>query len=302
MNTFFSMQVFKEVVELGSFIRAAEKLGLSPAMTSKHIQQLEAHLGVRLLHRTSRRVSLTDEGRTYYARGSHILEDLAELEAELNSASAKPQGLLRLAAPAWLHNTVFATALSNFRSLYPEVQFDLLLSDRLVDLIEEGIDIALRVTPEPHATLYARRICEVPLIFAASPDYLERKGRPQNLEDFAQHDMLMHSSVKDELLQGYMGDTELHQVRVQAVLTTNDTDLLARTAMMGMGIAIIPKPVLEDSLLAGGLEIVLPEFKPPMAYYLYAVYSSRRHQSPKVRRFIDFMVETFGPCPSSVIN
>lgn len=295
MDTLSSMKVFREVAELGSFVRSSEKLRLSPAMTSKHIQHLEEHLGVRLFHRTSRRVSLTDEGRFYYARCREILAEIEETESALSSASVVAKGLLRVAAPVWMCDEAFAGALCAYRERYPEVELDLLLGDRAIDLVEDGIDLALRVTAEPHETLLARRICEVPLILAASPAYLDQHGRPQTPDDLVAHRLLVNSSQSQShaYTLSYATPAGPRQLALKAVMSSNNTVLLAQSAASGMGIVLLPELLLRQPALATRLERVLPDLRLPVEHYLYVVYTSRRFQSPKVRTFIDFIVAFF---------
>lgn len=179
------MQVFRQVAELGSFVRAAEKLNLSTAMVNKHVRRLEEQLGVRLLQRTSRRVSLTHEGKLYLERLGDLLNELEALEALLSRAAIQPRGLLRIAAPVWLHQRSFGEALAAYRERYPEVLIDLQLSDRLQDLVEESLDLALRVTSSPHESLIASKLTQMPFRVVASPAYLAKWGRPSSPEQLA---------------------------------------------------------------------------------------------------------------------
>ena len=293
MDTLVSMRVFRQVAEFSSFVRTAEKLRLSTAMTSKHVRHLEEHLGVRLFHRTSRRVSLTDEGRVYFEHVRDILAEIDEAEAALSSASARPKGVLRVAAPVWMCDQAFAEALCRYRERYPEVQLELFLADRTVDLVEDGIDLALRVTAEPHETLLARRICEVPLLLVGSPAYLDRQGRPERPEDLATHPMIVNMTLANSHSLSYLSTEGPRQIPLQVVMGTNNTNLIAQSAASGMGLALLPGLMLREAELAARLECVLPELVFPATFYLYAVYTSRRFQSPKVRTFIDFITEAF---------
>jgi DNA-binding transcriptional LysR family regulator len=297
MDTLVSMKVFRQVAELGSFVRTAEKLRISTAMTSKHVQHLESHLGVRLFHRTSRRVSLTDEGRFYLTRCTEILAEIEETEAALTSAHTRPIGVLRVAAPVWMCDEAFATTLSRYHEQYPEVELELVLADRTIDLVEESIDVALRVTAEPHETLLARRICEVPLVMVGSPAYLARKGRPTQAEDLAHHPMIVNNNLAHSRSLSYLTPEGPRQIPLQVVMSTNNTHLIAQSAACGMGLAMLPGLLLREASLASRLEQVLPELQWPTNLYLYAVYTSRRFQSPKVRTFIDFISMSFRETP-----
>lgn len=295
MDTLLSMKVFRQVAEQQSFVRAAERLNLSPAMTSKHIQHLEEYLGVRLLHRTSRRVSLTQEGKLYFERCSEILHELDATEAALRQASHKPRGVLQIAAPVWMHQRRFTEALAAYCRQYPEVRLDLNLEDRVVDLVEESVDLALRVTAEPHSNLIARRICPMPIVIVGSKRWLDAHGRPQRPEELSHYPMIVNHSLRVWNSLSYLGPDGPRQLQVKPVLQTNNTSLIAQAAASGIGLAVLPEWLLDDLSLSQELEIVLPEIRWPEPFYLYAVYTSRRFQSPKVRSFIDHMLAWFKP-------
>lgn len=298
MDRLQCMEIFRQVAELGSFVRTAEKLELSTAMVSKSVRQLEEHLGARLLHRTSRRVSLTQEGQLYLERLSEVLNELEAAEALLSTAAVKPRGVLRIAAPVWLHQQVFSQGLAAYRERYPEVLLDLQLGDRLVDLIEESVDLALRVTAQPHESLIARRLAPMPFHIVASPAYLDRVGRPKSVSELAQHGMVVNSSIKGWQSLTVYENGVAHQVEVRPVFQTNSTTLAAQAAAAGMGITLLPAALISEAPLKDTLEIILPSSALLQAFSLYAVYTSRRQQSPKVRTFIDFMVEWFRDHPS----
>lgn len=293
MDKLQSMQVFRQVAEFGSFVRAAEKLELSTAMVSKHVRQLEEQLGVRLLHRTSRRVSLTQEGALYLERLSEILGALEAAEAELGCTAVTPRGVLRVAAPVWLHQRRFSQGLAAYQLRYPEVRLDLQLGDRIVDLTEEGIDLALRVTHEPHESLIARRLAPMPFHLVASAAYLARAGRPQSPWDLAGHGFLLNSGVKSSSILRFVEDGQERQLPLTPVFQTNSTTLIAQMAAAGLGVAFIPEALLSEPPLDRALEVLLPDLQLPHALSLFAVYTSRRLQSPKVRTFIDFMVDWY---------
>ncbi len=293
MDRLQSMQVFRQVAELRSFVKAAEKLGLSTAMVSKHVRRLEEQLGVRLLQRTSRRVSLTPEGQLYLERLGDLLNELEALEAVLSRAAVQPRGLLRIAAPVWLHQRSFGEALAAYRLRYPEVLIDLQLSDRLQDLVEESLDLALRVTSSPHESLIARKLTPMPFRVVASPDYLAKWGRPTSPEQLAklitEQGMIVNTSVRGWQHLPIKG----LNLEVTPVLQTNSTNLVAQAAAAGMGLALLPEVLIAEAPLNTALERVLPDLSLPAELSLYAVYTSRRQQSPKVRSFIDFLVEWY---------
>jgi DNA-binding transcriptional LysR family regulator len=292
MDTLFSMKVFRQVVEMKSFVSASDKLDISTAMTSKHVKHLEEYLGVRLLNRTSRNLSLTDEGKIYYDSCAEILNELEEAESALKCSSVIPRGVLKVAAPVWFNISNFTDGISQYCEKYPEVIIDFILNDRMVDLVEEGIDIALRVTSEPHSTLIARRISQINFNIVGSPKYLAKHGRPSRPEDLLNHKFIVNNSTKQKNNLYFKCGEEQRHIEVKSVLNTNNTTLISQAAASGIGLAFLPAVLIKDEALVNKLEIVLPELSfPPV--YLYAVYSSRRFLSPRVRTFIDFMVDWF---------
>jgi DNA-binding transcriptional LysR family regulator len=293
MDKFATMKVFQQIIDTGSFIAASEKLGISKAMTSTHIRNLEDELGVRLINRTSRKISLTNEGRIYYERCREILKEVEETEASLKSSTANPKGLLRVAIPNWFQFKSFTEAIKKYREKYPEVEIDFSLNDRIVDLVEEGIDLALRVTAEPHSNLIARRIIPVSFCIAGSKEYFDKNGRPEKPEDLAKYEWVQTSHIR---IKGGIplkdGDKIVH-VEMKQVITANSTIMVATLGASGAGLIILPELLVRDEIIKDCLEVVLPEYPVMVENYLFAVYSSRRYLSPKVRTFIDFMVDWF---------
>ncbi|WP_316189033.1 LysR family transcriptional regulator [Bradyrhizobium sp. SZCCHNS1054] len=287
MDTLVSIRVFCQVVELKSFAAAADRLGLSPAMASKHVMQLERRLSTRLLNRTSRRVGLTEAGMVYFEQVRQMLDSLDEVEAVVSRATVIPRGSLKLSAPVWFANPHFARALAEYRSLHPEVQLDIDLSGRLVNLIDEGFDLALRVTPSLDEGLIARPLTKIIMQFVASPHYLESAGRPKAPADLGHHAFLKyaHYPVREITLPGPDGEVTL---ALKDVLLSGNETLLHHAAVAGMGVAVLPIWLIADDLAAGRLEPVLPEWTMIEAQ-LYAVYPSRKYLSAKVRTFIDFI-------------
>lgn len=292
MDTLFSMKVFKQVVELSSFIGASDRLNISTAMTSKHIKNLEEYLGVRLLNRTSRKLSLTNEGRIYYDSCAEILNELEETEASLKCSAAVPTGTLKVAVPVWFNISSFTDGISKYCEKYPEVLIELSLNDRLVDLVEEGIDIALRVTSDPHSTLIARRICPIKFGIVGSKKYLDKYGRPKHYSDLANHKFVINNNtrLKNNLI--FKDGDQEKSMQLKVVLNTNNTSLVSKAVGSGIGLSYLPELLINEESPASKLEFVLPDLEfPPL--YLFAVYSSRRFLSPRVRTFIDFMVDWF---------
>jgi DNA-binding transcriptional LysR family regulator len=290
MDTLISMRVFRSVVEMESFVRAAARLELSPAMASKHVMHLERHLGARLLNRSSRHLSLTEIGKVYFERCRDMLDSLDEAEATVGRTAVVPRGLLKLSAPVWFANPIFTRVLAAYRIRYPEVSFDIDLSGRVVNLVEEGFDLALRVSQAPAPTLIARPICPIAFHLVAAPSYLDAAGRPARPADLDRHAGIVYSLLSgggETVLDGPRGR---ESGRLQPVMHTNNESLIHAAAIDGMGIALLPSWQTGDDLAAGRLERVLPAYSMP-AITLFAVYTSRRYLSSKVRTFVDFIAE-----------
>jgi DNA-binding transcriptional LysR family regulator len=287
MDSLVSMRVFCLVAELKSFAAAAERLRISPAMASKHVMQLEKRLGTRLLNRTSRRVSLSESGSLYFEQARQMLDSLDEVEAAVSKATVVPRGTLRLTAPVWMANPMFAQVLADYQARYPDVRLDIDLSGRLVNLVEEGFDLALRATAAPDETLIARPITAVPFLMVAAPAYLERVGRAKKLADLAGQSMLRYALYPGEDLSlKRAGGVET--VKVNPVLRSGNETLLHMAALEGMGLALLPKWLVVGDVAAGRLEQVLPQ-EAIFEGRLFAVYPSRKYLSAKVRTFIDFV-------------
>lgn len=287
MDTLQSMRVLVAVVDNHSFAQAAEQLSMSKAMVSKHVMHLEKHLNARLLNRNSRNLSLTELGQIYLERCRVVLEELDEVEATVSCAAVSPSGTIRMTAPMWLATDYFTGLLREFRALYPDVSFDIDISGRFVDIVEEGFDLALRAsrTLQPH--LIARPLTPIQFHIIASPTYLAQRGVPGHPSELATHDVLSYSLIKNKelTLTGPEGDVT---VAFKPVLQSNNESLLLASAINGMGITIIPSGLSHREIELGNLTQILPAYRPPETR-LYAVYTSRRYLSAKVRTFIDFL-------------
>jgi DNA-binding transcriptional LysR family regulator len=289
MDTLLSMKVFRQVVESGNFVGAAERLNLSTAMTSKHLMFLEKRLGSRLLNRSSRHLSLTESGRLYFERCKLILQELEEAELAVGSVSGVPRGTLRVTAPSWFATGGVVDMIAAYRQLYPEVVVDISFEDRFVDLIEEGYDLALRATgDEPPAGLIARPLRPMPFVIAASRDYLKRCGVPQSPPDLAQHDSIMIGNGQSWSLAGLNGDIE---VPARVVLRFGSmTVAVAHAVSAGMGLASLPRYMFEEIEFKDVLCPVLTEH-PLRQPHLYAIYASHKYLPLKIRTFVDHLIE-----------
>lgn len=296
MDKLQGMQLFTRVVESGSFTAAAELMGMSRALASKLIQNLEEDLGVRLLNRTTRRISLTDPGRNYYQRVSEILGQLAEAEAEAAELQVEPRGRMRVSAPISFSVHHLASALSEFQRRFPLVELELELNDRLVDLVDEGFDLAIRIGKLADSSLVARRIAPACLILTASAAYLERAGTPSHPAELSAHNLLIYtlSTRRDELVLTRNGETVA--TKIHGNLLVNNGDYIAAATLQGHGISVLPTFIIGDHIKRGDLVPVLAEWKvPPVA--IHAVYAQTRSLPAKTRVLIDFLVERFGPEP-----
>ncbi|MCP3370132.1 LysR family transcriptional regulator [Bradyrhizobium cajani] len=287
MDSLVSMRVFCLVAELKSFAAAAQRLRISPAMASKHVMQLEKRLGTRLLNRTSRRVSLSESGTLYFEQARQMLDSLDEVEAAVSKATVVPRGTLRLTAPVWMANSIFAGVLADYQARYPEVRLDVDLSGRLVNLVEEGFDLALRATGAPDEALIARSITNVPFYLVAAPAFLKRAGRPATFADLAGQALLHYALYPGESFS-FQGEHGPETVKLNPVLRSGNETLLHMAALEGMGLAFLPKWLVAEDIAAGRLEHLMPE-QVILEGKLFAVYPSRKYLSAKVRTFIDFI-------------
>ena len=289
VDTLVSMKVFRQVVESGSFVGAAERLSVSTATTSKHVMHLEKHLGTRLLNRSSRSLSLTEPGRLFFERCKDILEEVRGAELAVGSVSGAPRGTLRITAPSWAATRSMVDLLAAYRRLYPEVVVDISFEDRFVDLIAEGYDLALRATADPLPSgLIARPLGPMPFVIAATAEYLGRCGIPRSPEDLARHDSVMVGNGQAWRLTGPNGEVE---VPARVVLRfASMTVAVAHAACTGIGLAALPHVIFDDPVFRDALCPVLTQYSLRHPH-LYALYVSRKHLQPKVRTFVDHTIQ-----------
>jgi len=287
------MEVFVEIVRRNGFAKAAEALDTSPANVTRYLNDLEAHLGTRLLNRSSRRMSLTEAGEAMYERARSILEDVAEAEAVSSTSTMNPRGTLRINAPLSFGVLHLAPLWPRFLARYPDVELDVALSDRVVDIVEEGYDMAIRISRTTAGTHAARRLATSRNIPCASPDYIRRRGMPWVPRDLLEHDCIgyRYSATADEW-NFLDGEGREHMVKVPCVMHTNNGDTARAAAIGGAGVIWQPQFIVGPDLRAGRLVEVLPGYRMPDIGIL-ALYPSRRHLSAKVRVMIDFLVEAF---------
>ena len=293
MDTLQSMRVFRQVVEVGSFAGAAERLRMSPAMTSKHVMNLEREVGARLLNRTTRHISLTEAGRIYFERARDALDDIEEAQAAVSATAKAPRGTLRITAPAWFDRRAIVGSLVEYRNRYPDVQLDINLSDRMIDIVEEGYDLALRVTVNPSPSLIARRLRTVQFVVVGSPDYLKEHGVPRVPQDLLKHQFISHTYASGGEILTVEGPNGRENIATKSVMRVNNLNMAMQAAVAGIGLVALPEIVGGTEMEAGHLQKVLEGYTLPSPS-LFALYSSRRYLSPKVRTFVDFLVERMG--------
>lgn len=298
MDRFADMQLYVSVVETGSISAAAERLNIAKSAVSRRLAELEARLGVSLIHRTTRRLNLTDSGRAYYDRCIVILADLDEAESAVSQAHQALKGRLRVALPHSFGLLHLAPLIQDFMIQHPEVRFELDFNDRQIDLIQEGFDLAIRIATLADSSLIARRLAPIRHAVCASPDYLARHGTPATAADLPHHVCLAYSNLSDPGLWSYRGpDGQPGQVQVPVRLAASSGDFLIRAAIAGEGLIMHPTFYLDEALRTGRLVKVLTDHTWP-ELSAYAVYPPTRHLSTRVRAFIDFVAERLAgePC------
>jgi len=275
----------------GSLSAAARALDLTPPAATRRLSQLEARLGVRLVNRTTRSLSLTSEGETYVAHATRILASIGDMEEAVTSSKAAPRGLLRINATLGFGRTVIAPIVSNFARLHPQVEVQMEVTDRPVDLVERGVDLAIRFGALPDKRLVARRVMSNRRMLCASPAYLAQHGAPQQLADLARHRCILHRQNDDAYgIWRFTRDQQEESVKVQGALASNDGDIVLGWALDGHGILVRSEWDLARYVESGRLNLVLPAWRLPAAD-LFVYYPNRRNQAARTRAFIDFLVE-----------
>jgi DNA-binding transcriptional LysR family regulator len=295
MDRLDEMSAFAAVADGRSFTQAAKRLGVSGAQVSKLVARLEDRLGARLLNRTTRDVSLTDTGRAYLERARGLLEDFEALEGSVRDQSG-PRGLLQVSAPVSFGASQLTPALLDFAAAYPEVSLDVSSTDRMVNLVEEGFDVGVRIGQLADSLFIARKLAAVRLVTCASPEYLARAGTPATPDDLAQHEAIIDTNAHDPLLWSYGAPSDRHEVRVHGRLRFGGADACVAAARRGLGVTLTPAFAAADDLRSGRLIPLLCAFEPPLIH-VHAVYPHARHLAAKVRVFVDFLAERYAGEP-----
>lgn len=288
-----SLVIFATVVKANNFTNAAHSLGLTPSAVSKQISLLEDRLGIRLLNRTTRSVSPTEAGQLFFNRCNRILEDLEEAEHMVRDLETSPKGTLRITATPTFGRRMLMKIFAEFLRLYPDVNFDLILADKNLDLVKEGIDLAIHLGSLQDSRLVARPVARQKVIMVATPRYLEENGVPESLAQLGSHDILMVSGIdyaEPRWIKRFLKEAGLHNKERR--FTVNDLDTMYEATMNHMGVSALPLYMLENQLADGSLVHVLPEVIFP-SRTIHVVYPENRYLSAKSRAFVDFMAEYF---------
>lgn len=298
MDILQAMRTFSAVVDAGSFVRAMDATGLSKPAVSRQVAELEAHLGARLLQRTTRRLSLTDEGRTYYQRCKDILQAVDEAGAEIGAAIVQAQGRLRVGAPQTFGERHLAPLWGRFLADNPLVTLDIVLSDRVVDLVEEGYDLVVRIGQLADSNLVSRPLAGSRMVLCASPGYLARCGRPQHPHELAQHEVISYSywSSGDEWC--FTGPSGIVKVRVRSRIYANNGDTCLAVALAGHGVIMQPDFLIYEDLRSGRLVELMPDYR-AAGLDIHALYPTRKQLPLKVRKLLDFLVDALREPPWS---
>jgi len=296
MDRLLEMQTFCAVVEAGSFVSASESLGMSKAAVSRYVSELEARLGVRLLQRTTRRLSLTGEGEVFYVRCRELLAGVEEAEAEITSRSDVARGTLRVNVPVSFGISHLAPLWGDFHARYPDVELSVDLSDRIVDIVEEGFDLAIRIATLQSSTLVSRRITTTRLMACASPDYVAKYGAPSHPTELADHRVIGYSNFTTGNDWPFEGPEGAVSVRVRPWMYANNGETCCGAAVAGEGVVLQPGFLVRHHLDAGRLVELMPEYR-STELGVYAVYPTRKFVTPKVRALVDYLIAAF---PESV--
>ena len=297
MDRFENMETFIKVVDAGSMSAAADRMGVAKSAVSRRLKELEGHLGVELFHRTTRRLNLTDTGRTFYQQAVRILEDVLEAELATTQAHGELQGSLKIALPMSFGIMHMGPAINDFLQEHPKIEFDLDFNDREVDLIQEGFDLAIRIANLPDSSLIARRLAPIQQVIFASPDYLDHYGTPKSPDELQHHQCLAYSLINDHKTWRFQ-DNNSQEIKISITphLKASVGEFLRDAAVNGHGISVLPTFIVYKEIENGALVPILTDYIPnPIS--AYAIYPQTRHLSQRVRQFVDFLVKRFEGVP-----
>ncbi|WP_445358454.1 LysR family transcriptional regulator [Microbulbifer sp. ANSA005] len=293
METIAAIPIFVTVAETGGFSPAAKLLGISKSAVSKRVTQLELQLGVKLLHRTTRKLSLTEAGEHFYEHARVAYKSAKDAQDAVLQLQGEPRGRLRINAPMSFGRLHLAPLIPVFMKRYPEISIDMILDDKVVDLVGEGFDIAIRGGDLPDTSLIARKLAPLKSVLCASPSYLKEFGEPTELEQLSAHNCLIFTYSRDVKEWGFIKDNHLHTIEVKGNYQVNNSEALREALLQGVGIGRLPTFVAGPDIEAGKLIPLFEEYQMP-AKSIYAVFPERQFMPAKVRAFIDFAIEYFG--------
>ncbi|WNZ54398.1 LysR family transcriptional regulator [Microbulbifer sp. MKSA007] len=293
METIASIPIFVTVAETGGFSPAAKLLGISKSAVSKRVTQLELQLGVKLLHRTTRKLSLTEAGEHFYEHARIAYKSAKDAQDAVLQLQGEPRGRLRINAPMSFGRLHLAPLIPVFMKRYPEISIDMVLDDKVVDLVGEGFDIAIRGGDLPDTSLIARKLAPLKSVLCASPSYLKAFGEPTELEQLSAHNCLIFTYSRDVKEWGFIKDNHLNTIEVKGNYQVNNSEALREALLQGVGIGRLPTFVAGPDIEAGKLTPLFEEYQMP-AKSIYAVFPERQFMPAKVRAFIDFAIEYFG--------
>ncbi len=292
MDILTSMRTYAAVVTTGSFTAAAERLGISKSLTSKYVGQLEDHLGVRLLNRTTRKLNLTEVGQAYYQRCQQLLEDFDELEAAIKDKQAAPQGKLLVAAPTTFGEKYLTQAVADYLDQQPGVSVELVLGDRFVNIVDEGFDLAVRIYKPTDSSLIARRLAPARMIVCATQEYLSRTSTPVHPNELAKHNCIIDTNFHFPDRWQFQEKGQAFNVDVTGRFRVNNALAARNMILTSQGIGLCPSYAVSEDIRKNSLKILLQEYE-AFEYGVYAVYPHNRHLAAKVRTFIDFLIQWF---------
>lgn len=292
MDRLTAARVFVEVAERGSLTQTAERLAMSQAMVSRYLAAMEGWVGARLLHRTTRRIGLTDAGQAVLSSCRQLLELAEDVQHLAGNRNREPEGKLRVATSGSFAEAQLTTAIVDFQRLHARVQVELLVADRAVDMVEERIDLAIRLTNSLEPTVVARPLAQCRSALCASPEYLTRHGRPTGIDALKAHRFITHAfGAGTQYRFRFQGETV--EVPINGMLLTNETAVLRRAVLAGAGLGMLPTYYVGDDLRSGSLVRILPDYEPePLG--IHAVYLSRRHRPLALQLLLDFLAQRFG--------
>ncbi len=296
MDTLSGMRLFARVVETGGFSAAGRQVGLNASSVSRQVGKLEDALGTRLLNRSTRNIGLTEAGRIYYERASHIIADVDNANAAVSELSEAPRGTLRLNVPVVFGRRYVAPYMREFLETHPELRVELTVTDNYVDLIEEGADLAIRIGGPSQSSYIVRKLASIDRVVCASPEYFARHGRPRRPEDLAQHNCIVYRHHPGEIVWELIGEDGTFDIPVSGNFAANNADAIAAAMGAGIGIALLPVWLVGREIQQGRAEIVLRDYRAHptgFAEEVYAVFPHARNLSAKVRACVDFLAQKF---------